>query len=153
MKVLDWRRIGWATIALFFLLFLATELTVSPHAEENRSLIWSPILFGLLPDIALLIGIGSDLDRGQLHPRAVWAYNLLHVWWLGPMLLLGGGLLAPHSPLWLGGLAWMSHIAIDRTLGFRPRDADGPARLRRQRPAESRRERTQSEGAQSTRTG
>ncbi len=121
-------RIGWALVAAFFLLFLVTELTVSPHAEENHSLIWSPILFGLLPDVALLLGIGANLDPGQLHPRAVRLYNLLHAWWLGPVLLLGGGLLAPHSPLWLGGLAWMSHIAIDRTFGFGPRDAAGRQR-------------------------
>ena len=121
-------RIGWGLVAAFFVLFLVTELTVSPHAQENRSLIWSPILFGLLPDVALLTGIGSNLDRGQLHPRAVRLYNLLHAWWLGPMLMLGGGLLAPHSPLWLGGLAWMSHIGIDRTLGFGPRDPTGRQR-------------------------
>ena len=121
-------RIGWALVAAFFLLFLVTELTVSPHAQENRSLIWSPILFGLLPDIALLLGIGANLDLGQLHPRAVWVYNLLHAWRLAPVLMLGGGLLLPHSPLWLGGLAWMAHIGIDRTFGFGPRDAAGRQR-------------------------
>lgn len=34
--------------------------------------------FGAAPDLALLLGAGSGLARGQLHPRAVGIYNALH---------------------------------------------------------------------------
>ena len=121
-------RIGWALVAAFFLLFLVTELTVSPHAMENRSLIWSPILFGVLPDIALLLGSAPTSTVASFTPARCGSTTCSTPGGLAPVLMLGGGLLLPHSPLWLGGLAWMSHIGIDRTLGFGPRDPTGRQR-------------------------
>jgi hypothetical protein len=81
--------------------------------------------FGLAPDLALVLGAGSGLARGQLHPRAVTAYNLLHRFW-GPAAL---GLLAIAGVLptafGIGALAWTLHVALDRAVGYGLRTRDG----------------------------
>mgnify|MGYP006198445953 CR=1 FL=1 len=48
--------------------------------------LWQFFVFGAMPDIALLLGIGSGLAKGQLHPRAVPLYNALHRF-AGPAVL------------------------------------------------------------------
>ena len=81
--------------------------------------------FGLGPDLALLVGAGTGLAKGQLHPRAVRLYNLAHRFW-GPLALLAGAVLLPLSAGWLiGGLAWTFHVSLDRTLGYGLRTPDG----------------------------
>jgi hypothetical protein len=84
---------------------------------------WQTWVFLFLPDVGLLAGISSGLERGQLHPRAVPLYNALHVP-LGPVLL---GLLSLAFGIdWFaGGLAWAAHIAIDRAFGYRLRTRQG----------------------------
>jgi hypothetical protein len=66
--------------------------------------------FGLAPDLALVLGASTGLARGQLHPRAVTAYNLLHRFW---------------GPAALGTLAWALHVALDRAVGYGLRTRDG----------------------------
>lgn len=84
---------------------------------------WQTWVALVLPDIALVAGVGRGLERGQLHPRAVPLYNALHH-------LVGPALLALAS-IWLGApwlaaaLAWLGHIAIDRAVGYGLRDEDG----------------------------
>jgi hypothetical protein len=84
---------------------------------------WQLWAFLVLPDVALLFGVGRGLERGQLHPRAVPAYNVLH-------MLYGPAALAVAS-VWLGeawlvgALAWAAHIALDRAVGYGLRDARG----------------------------
>ena len=39
---------------------------------------WQIWVFLVLPDVALLLGMGRGLERGRLHPRAVPLYNALH---------------------------------------------------------------------------
>ena len=81
--------------------------------------------FGLGPDLALVLGAGTGLARGQLHPRAVTAYNLLHRFWgpaaLGALTLAG---VLPTAFL-LGALAWTLHVALDRAVGYGLRTRDG----------------------------
>ena len=86
---------------------------------------WQIALFGLGPDIALLLGAGAGLAHGQLHPRAVGLYNLLHRFW-GPLLLaaLAASGLLPVGFL-IGALAWAFHIALDRAMGYGLRTRDG----------------------------
>lgn len=86
---------------------------------------WQLPAFGAGPDLALLLGVGGGLAPGQLHPRAVPAYNLVHRPW-GPMLLgvaAVAGLVGPG--LAVGALAWGLHVAVDRLAGYGLRDADG----------------------------
>ena len=73
------------------------------------------------PDLALFYGAGSGLEKGQLHPRAVRLYNLLHRFW-GP-LALATGLIS--LGFFIGALAWAFHIALDRAVGYGLRTRDG----------------------------
>lgn len=85
---------------------------------------WQALVFALMPDIAGVLSIDPNLARGQMHPRAVPLYNLLH----GPA---GPVVLGIASVTWLGlpwlvaSLAWALHISLDRTMGYGPRTKDG----------------------------
>lgn len=83
------------------------------------------VVFATFPDVALFFGVGHGLAKGQLHPRAVRLYNLLHRVW-GPVALaaLAATGAIPHAFL-VGALAWAAHIALDRTLGYGLRDRAG----------------------------
>ena len=79
----------------------------------------------LAPDVALLLGAGRGLAPGQLHPRAVPLYNLLHRFWL-PLAL---GIAATAGPISTGYLAaaliWAFHVSLDRAVGYGLRTRDG----------------------------
>lgn len=67
----------------------------------------------LAPDLPLFFGAGAGLSRGQLHPRAVPAYNLTH------------RMLGPAAPITVGlGVAiaghgrGVLHVAVDRACGY-----------------------------------
>ena len=116
-------RAAYAVLALLLLAFALFEIV--KHGA------WLPGLAGLLgPDIALLAGAGAGLARGQLNPRAVPLYNALHRWW--PALALT--LIALPDPvplsLFIAGVAWCAHIAVDRAGGYGLRDRDGFQRAR-----------------------
>jgi len=85
--------------------------------------LWQLLVFAVMPDSALILGMGADLDRGQLHPRAVPLYNALHRF--GGPLLLGVAALWAGAPWLVAALAWAAHIAFDRGLGYGLRDRQG----------------------------
>jgi Domain of unknown function (DUF4260) len=112
------RRLGYLLLGL-----VLTALAIFEVVANGVGL-WQLLVFAVLPDIALLLGMGgSNLERGQLHPRAVPLYNALHRF--GGPLLLGG------SAFWFGrawlvaALAWGAHIGFDRALGYGLRDRSG----------------------------
>lgn len=113
------RRLAYAALAA--LLLAAIVLETVKHGTGY----WQLAAFGFGPDVALFYGAGSGLVKGQLHPRAVGLYNLLHRFW-GPvaLLLLGGVGLLPLG-FFIGALTWAFHIALDRTLGYGLRTHDG----------------------------
>lgn len=114
-----YRRLGYGLLAAALL-----GLMVLEYARHTVGW-WPPVVFGAGPDLALLLGIGSGLARGQLHPRAVPAYNLLHRFW-GPIALGVVAVAVGLSPAWLvGALAWALHVAIDRAVGYGLRTPDG----------------------------
>lgn len=84
------------------------------------------VAFALAPDLPLLAGMGHGGVHGRINPRAVPAYNALHIYG-GPMLL---GVAAPAlGPAALtAALAWGLHIAIDRSVGYGLRDRAGDQR-------------------------
>jgi len=87
--------------------------------------LWQFFAFGAAPDLALLVGAGPGLAKGQLHPRAVGMYNGMHRVW-GPLLLaalVAAGVLG--TGFLVGALAWGLHIAIDRVAGYGLRTPDG----------------------------
>jgi len=113
------RRTAHAALAA---LLLAATLFEAVHHGTGW---WQLALFGLGPDLALFYGIAPRLERGQLHPRAVPLYNLLHRFWLPLALLAVAALgLVPVGYL-VGGLAWCFHISLDRALGYGLRTRDG----------------------------
>jgi hypothetical protein len=90
------------------------------------SLVWLPAAAGMLaPDLALLFGAGSGLEKGQLHPRAVPLYNAVHRFW-GPAALLVAAAAGVLGTGWLvAGIAWALHVALDRSLGYGLRTREG----------------------------
>jgi len=84
---------------------------------------WAALGFAVMPDVALIAGMSSGLEKGQLHPRAVPLYNALHSF-VGPVAL-GAASLA-LGPTWLAAaLAWGTHIAVDRAVGYGMRTPEG----------------------------
>jgi hypothetical protein len=86
--------------------------------------LWQFVVFGAVPDIALFLGVGSGLAKGQLHPRGVPLYNALHHP-AGPLAFaLVAAALLPAGYV-VGALAWGLHIAVDRVAGYGLRTPDG----------------------------
>jgi hypothetical protein len=113
------RRLAYATLAACLL--VAAVWT----AIAGGTGYWQLAAFGLGPDLALFAGIGRDLERGRLHPRAVRLYNLLHSIWLPLALgvvaaagLVSGGYL-------VAALIWAFHVTLDRAVGYGLRTRDG----------------------------
>jgi hypothetical protein len=112
-------RLAYALLAAGLLAAIVFEL--ASHGTGW----WQLAAFGLGPDLALLLGAGAGLARGQLHPRAVRVYNLAHLYW-GPLALAA---LASVGVLSLGfivgALAWAFHVSLDRAVGYGLRTRDG----------------------------
>jgi hypothetical protein len=111
-------RVAYATLAPMLLAALALEAI-------THSSYWEIAAFGIGPDLALFYGGGRDLAHGQIHPRAVRVYNLVHRFW-GPLALATLAALGVISlGFFIGALTWSFHIALDRALGFGLRTRDG----------------------------
>lgn len=104
------------------LLLLTAAVTGAVVLDTGLS---SVLVFALLPDIALLAGIGAGPHQpGQLPRRAVPAYNLFH----GPIVpaLLLVAAVAGLGTYWaVAAITWAAHIAIDRGVGYGLRTRDG----------------------------
>jgi hypothetical protein len=112
-------RLPYATLAVSLLVAILLE------AIRHGTGYWQIAVFGLGPDLALFYGAAPSLEKGQLHPRAVALYNLVHRYWL-PLGLAALALfgLAPLG-YFIGALAWAFHISLDRALGYGLRTRDG----------------------------
>ena len=96
-----------------FLVGLALLAAAVAGAATAGTGVWSVAFWAVIPDVALLLAVGSTTAPGQLPRRAVPAYNLLH---------------APALPLVLlavAALTWLAHIAIDRGCGYGQRTPEG----------------------------
>lgn len=114
-----WRRPAYALLAVSLL------AAVVAAVAKGQAEWWMAVAFGLGPDVALLLGAGRGLEKGQLHPRAVPLYNVLHRFW-GPAALAVVAAAGLVSPAFLvGALAWAFHIALDRSVGYELRAPDG----------------------------
>ena len=112
-------RFAYAALAGVLLIAIVFE------AAKHSTGYWQMAVFGLGPDLALMLGAGAGLAPGQLHPRAVGLYNLVHRFW-GPLALLFVTSLGVLSVgYFIGALVWGFHIALDRSLGFGLRTPDG----------------------------
>lgn len=112
-------RIAYATLGALLLIAIVLE------AVKHGTGYWQIAFFGFGPDLALFYGAGRGLEKGQLHPRAVPVYNLLHRFW-GPFALATLASLGFVSlGFFVGALAWAFHIALDRAVGYGLRTRDG----------------------------
>ena len=104
---------------------LALALAANTVANDNGHGLVPVILFGVLPHLPVLLGIGQPRPRGHIGPRAVPLYNALHLP-LVPAVVAGIALTGLVSSLWLvAGLAWLGHIVVDWGLGAGRRAPDG----------------------------
>ena len=118
-RVRPWSRPAWGALAAA--LFGAGLAVVVTRGTGG----WQLAAFALAPDLPLLAGWGPGLAHGQLHPRAVPAYNAVHRP-VGPAVLALAVPLAGLGAGWLvAALAWGAHIALDRSLGYGLRTRDG----------------------------
>ena len=98
--------------------------SVSGDWEIVMTGLWQFFVFGAMPDIALFLGIGSGLAKGQLHPRAVPLYNALHHP-AGPVALAAVAVAFMPAGYVVGALAWGLHLVVDRVAGYGLRTPDG----------------------------
>ena len=129
-------RIHWHWLALWAVLTAFAVFEVVKHGFVNGSpgqaAILSATAFGsfIAPDLTFLVGTGQPTPHGHIAPVAVSWYNSMHRMWV-PFLLttIVGVAFAPLAlwslALFIGGLSWMAHIALDRTAGYGLRLPDG----------------------------
>lgn len=121
---------GWATISAATVFEIAKHGFVNGNAALGVSFVAVSVGFFIAPDLTFLIGIGDEVPKGYMSPRAVAFYNALHrIWVPATLTTLLAVALAPLSTpallLFVGGLSWMAHIALDRAAGYGLRTADG----------------------------
>jgi Domain of unknown function (DUF4260) len=113
-------RRGAFAIAALALLVAAVAVAI-----EAATGWWQLAVFAIAPDVALLAGAGSGLERGQLHPRAVPLYNALHRL-AGPLVLAALAVTGLLGTGWLvAALAWGCHVCLDRAVGYGLRTREG----------------------------
>ena len=105
------RRVSYGLLTALFLAAAAYELATDGAGW------WQFFVFGAGPDLALFLGIGKGLEKGQLHPRAVPVYNALHRYW-GPAALALLASLLPAGDL-VGAQSGATHSSLDRGVGYR----------------------------------
>jgi hypothetical protein len=113
-------RLAWLALGVFAAAFAVFE--VAKHGTGALAL---AVAFALAPDLAMLIGANRKLARGQLAPQAVAFYNAVHRVWGPLVLLVVCTFWIDSAPLFTGGLAWLAHIGLDRSLGFGLRRPQG----------------------------
>jgi hypothetical protein len=104
---------------------LAIAVYANALASEHGLGLGPLLLFGIVPHLPALLGIGQPHARGQMAARAVPLFNVMHHP-MPPLVILGLAAAGVLSPFWLvGALAWGSHIVVDLAFGHGLRTPDG----------------------------
>ena len=108
-----------------YVLLTTFLLAVIVFESVKHGFTWQLPVFAWAPDLALVLGAGRGLAKGQLHPRAVRLYNAVHTFW--PPLALAVAAAALGLPLgwFVAAIAWAFHVALDRALGYGLRTPEG----------------------------
>lgn len=86
---------------------------------------WWLLTAWLVPDLGVLAGGFRMVDeRGRLNRRAAVGYNIMHAL-VGPAATVA--LALATGSMWVGAVAalWVSHIGVDRALGYRLKPLHG----------------------------
>ena len=119
------RRLRLARRHLWLIPGLAIAVYANALAGEHGLGLGPLLLFGIVPHLPALLGIGQPHARGQMAARAVPLFNVMHHP-LPPILVFGLAAAGILSPFWLvGALAWFSHIVVDLAFGHGLRTPDG----------------------------
>ncbi len=104
---------------------LAIAIFANSVAGEHALGLVPLLLFGILPHLPVLLGVGQTTARGQLAPRAVPLFNAMHHPAV-PLALLAVAATGVLPAFWLvGAMAWLSHVVVDWGMGDGLRSADG----------------------------
>ena len=104
---------------------LALAIYANAVAADHGLGLVPVLIFGIVPHLTVLVGVGQPHARGQLARRAVPLFNAMHHPAL-PLGLLGLPAVGILPAFWLAGaFAWLGHIAVDLALGDGLRTADG----------------------------
>jgi uncharacterized protein DUF4260 len=104
---------------------LAVAVYANAQASQHGLGLAPLLIFGIVPHLPALLGIGQPHARGQMARRAVPLFNALHHP-VPPLVVLGLAVTGVLPPFWLvGALAWFSHIVVDLAFGHGLRTADG----------------------------
>lgn len=122
---MTYTRLAWTLLAIALLIVAVFEGIL--HGWVTTAII---VVFALLPDLALIGAFGGE--RGVMRTERVRLYNALHQAWVPVVLFFVGGSMAYlwemreiGLPLFWAGMAWLLHIALDRTVGIGLRAPDG----------------------------
>ncbi|WP_434971278.1 DUF4260 family protein [Microbacterium sp. bgisy207] len=122
---MTYTRLAWTLLAIALLIVAVFEGII--HGWVTAGII---VVFALLPDMTLISAFGGE--RGVMRPERVAFYNGMHQAWIPALLFFIGGSMAYlwemreiGLPLFWAGMAWLLHIALDRTFGFGLRAPDG----------------------------
>jgi hypothetical protein len=104
---------------------LGIALFASAQASSLNVGLVPLLVFGIVPHLTALLGIGQPHAHGQLAPRAVPIFNTMHQP-VVPLVVLGLAAVGVLPPFWfVGALAWLSHIVVDWGFDKGLRTADG----------------------------
>jgi hypothetical protein len=116
-------RIGWMAVAALLL-----AVTVFEAGKHGGATVATAILGGVGPDLTFLLGIGQPHRPGLLPRLVVRAYNLAHHPLPPLAVVMFFSLIGDSAAGFTFGLAWLTHIAVDRACGHGRRDLDGSVR-------------------------
>lgn len=130
------RTLNWPWFALWLFLMIFAGFEVAKHGFVNGTPLYAFILtataigFFIAPDLTFIIGANDNVEKGSISTRAVPYYNTAHRILIPLALTTSIGIgLAPLArfplALFIGGLSWMAHIALDHAVGYGLRNADG----------------------------
>jgi hypothetical protein len=104
---------------------LAIAVYANARASEHALGLGVLLIFGIVPHLPALLGVGQPHARGQMASRAVPLFNAMHHP-VPPLALLAVAAAGFLSPFWfVAALAWFSHIVVDLAFGQGLRTADG----------------------------
>jgi hypothetical protein len=104
---------------------LGIALFANAQAGQHNLGLVPLLVFGIVPHLTVALGLGQPHATGQLASRAVPLFNAMHQPVL-PLSVLGLAAAGVLPPFWfVGALAWISHIVVDRAFGDGLRTADG----------------------------